>query len=470
MKHRITEREKRRLLYSLFPDDGPLRRKLYHRHLLFFKLGADHKTRCFMAANRTGKTVGGGYELTLHLTGRYPDWWEGYRFDRPIDAWVAGDTKETVRDIIQKKLLGPQEEFGTGLIPAALMNAPVLRQNGGGAVDYVLIKHDSGGKSRLGFKSYDQGRTSFQGTEKDLVWLDEEANEGIRAECIIRLMTTKGLLIETFTPLKGITPIVSRYMQDSKIDGARVIISEEAAMVMAGWNDVPHLSEEEKKRMLAEAEPHLKRSRSEGIPSLGQGAIYPVQEEDIVCDPFEIPPHWPRVYALDVGWKRTAAVWGALDRDTDTVYLYDEYYRGQAEPAIHAEAVKQRGQWMCGVIDPASRGRNQKDGDQLFRIYTSMGLDLAMAKNAVESGIYDVWQRLSTGRIKVFNTLQNWLMEYRIYRRNENGKLVKENDHLMDATRYLIASGLAIASTEPNEDYGEEQEYLFDNKNEVCGY
>lgn len=423
-----------------------------------------------MAANRTGKTIGGGYEITLHLTGRYPDWWQGYRFDKPVDVWVAGDTKETVRDIIQKKMLGPQEELGTGLVPAALMKTPVMRQNGGGAVDYVLVKHDSGGLSRLGFKSYDQGRASFQGTEKDIVWLDEEANEGIRAECIIRLMTTKGLLIETFTPLKGITPIVSRYMHDSKIEGARVITSEEAAMVMAGWDDVPHLSEEEKKRMLAEAEPHLRRSRSEGIPSLGQGAIYPMAEEDIVCDSFPIPDHWPRVYALDVGWNRTAAVWGALDRDTDTVYLYSEYYRGQAEPAIHAEAVKQRGRWIPGVIDPASRGRNQKDGDQLYRIYNSLNLDLALAKNAVESGIYETWQRMSTGRLKVFNTLQNWLMEYRIYRRDDNGKIVKENDHLMDSTRYLVMSGIAIAITEPNEDYTEDTDFDYDDRNEVCGY
>lgn len=423
-----------------------------------------------MAANRTGKTVGGGYEITLHLTGRYPNWWQGYRFTKPVDVWVAGDTKETVRDIIQKKLLGPQEEFGTGLVPAALMKTPVMRQNGGGAVDYVLVKHESGGYSRLGFKSYDQGRASFQGTEKDIVWLDEEANEGIRAECIIRLMTTKGLLIETFTPLKGITPIVSRYMQDSKIEGARVITSEEAAMVMAGWDDVPHLSAEEKKRMLAEAEPHLRRSRSEGIPSLGQGAIYPIAEEDVICAPFEIPEHWPRVYALDVGWKRTAALWGALDRETDTVYLYSEYYRGQAEPAIHAEAIKQRGRWIPGVVDPASRGRSQVDGDQLYRLYTNMNLDLALANNAIESGIYETWQRMSTGRLKVFNTLQNWLMEYRIYRRGENGKIIKENDHLMDATRYLVMSGINIAIIEPNEEYFDETDFNFDDRNEVCGY
>jgi len=193
-------------------------------------------------------------------------------------------------------------------------------------------------------------------------------------------------------------------------------------------------------------------------------------EEEIVCAPFEIPDHWPRVYALDVGWKRTAALWGALDRDTDTVYLYSEYYRGQAEPAIHAEAIKQRGRWIPGVVDPASRGRSQVDGDQLYRLYINMNLDLALANNAIESGIYETWQRMSTGRLKVFNTLQNWLMEYRIYRRDEKGKIVKENDHLMDATRYLVMSGINIAITEPNEEYNDDVDFNFDDRNEVCGY
>ena len=469
LARRITERESRRKLYTYYPESGPLRRELYPQHLAFFRLGAKFKTRCFMAANRVGKTEGGGgYEVTLHLTGDYPEWWEGYRFDKPIDAWAAGDTKETVRDIIQRKLVGPNEAQGTGLIPGDLIAKVVMRQNGGGAIDYILVKHKSGGLSRLGFKSYDQGREAFQGTEKDLVWLDEEANEGIRSECVIRLMTTGGHLIETFTPLRGITPIVKRYMGDGQITETRVMEAGDAAIVMAGWDDVPHLSAEEKKRMLAEAEPHLRRSRSEGVPSLGQGAIYPVEESDITCDPFEIPAHWPRVYGMDVGWNRTAALWGAWDRETDTVYLYSEHYRGQAEPSIHADAIKGRGTWIPGVIDPAARGRSQKDGEQLYAIYRALGLDITPANNAVEAGIYEVWQRLSTGRLKVFRTLQNWLAEYRIYRRDDNGKVVKENDHAMDATRYLIVSGLSAAITEPPDD--DYDDYRESARSEISGY
>nr|DAQ81562.1 MAG TPA: Large terminase protein [Caudoviricetes sp.] len=414
----------------------------------FFKLGLNYATRAFMAGNRVGKTEGGGgYELTLHLTGRYPDWWEGRRFDRAIDAWAAGDTKETVRDILQFKLLGPEMAYGTGLIPGDDIVRTVRRPQGGGALDYVQVRHVSGGISRLAFKSYDQGREAFQGTEKDVILLDEESNEAIRSECAIRLGTTNGLLIETFTPLRGLTPVVLAYLGgDASIPKDRVGKNGDQALVMAGWDDVPHLDAAQKARMLANCEVHLRDARSKGIPSIGSGAIYPVAEEQITCEPFQIPAHWPRVYGLDVGWNCTAAVWGAIDREADVVYLYSEHYQGQQEPSTHVAGIHGRGEWINGTIDPASRGRSQKDGQQLLVIYRDLGLTLIEADNSVESGLYVVHQRLATGRLKVFKTLTNWLSEYRIYRRDDKGHIVKVKDHAMDATRYLIVSGLQVAS------------------------
>ncbi len=219
--------------------------------------------------------------------------------------------------------------------------------------------------------------------------------------------------------------------------------------VFAGWDDVPHLSEQTKRELLASTPPHLRDARSKGIPSLGSGAIYPVEESEIVVPDMPIPDHWPRAYGMDVGWNRTAAVWGALDRESDVLYLYAEHYRGMAEPSIHADAIKARGDWINGVIDPASRGRGQKDGEQLLNNYMELGLRLTLAVNAREAGIYDVWARLSTGRLKVFSSLRSWLAEYRIYRRDERGNIVKENDHLMDATRYLVMSGIEQARVKP---------------------
>jgi phage terminase large subunit-like protein len=321
-------------------------------------------------------------------------------------------------------------------------------------VESAAIRHyNKNGKfdgySRLGFKSYDQGREAFQGTEQDIIWLDEEAPESVRGECILRLMTTQGLLMETFTPLKGMTPVVMKYLPEGYKTDMAEAIADDKALIMAGWDDVPHLTEADKKRMMDETAPHLKDARSKGIPSLGAGAIYPVPESDFVVDDMPILPHWRSAYALDVGWNRTAAIWGATDTSTGITYLYSEHYRGEAEPAIHAASIRARGIWIPGCIDPAARGRSQKDGENLMQNYVDLGLELVKADNEVESGIYDVWTGLSTGTLKVFKSLQKWLMEYRMYRRDDKGRIVKVNDHLMDATRYLRTTGMKHAITQP---------------------
>lgn len=216
------------------------------------------------------------------------------------------------------------------------------------------------------------------------------------------------------------------------------------------WDDVPHLTAEQKSDLLRDLPPHQRDARSKGVPQLGSGAIYPVPESDYVVEPFDIPAYWPRAYALDVGWNRTAAIWGAHDREADVLYLYSEHYRGQAEPAVHAEAIKARGAWMAGTIDPASRGRSQRDGQQLFQNYIDLGLTLVPAKNGVESGIYEMWSRLSSGRLKVFSSLQSFLGEIRLYRRDEKGQIVKKNDHLMDAARYLNVMLPSVERVMPN--------------------
>ncbi len=149
-------------------------------------------------------------------------------------------------------------------------------------------------------------------------------------------------------------------------------VSEAKYLVQAGWSDVPHIDEQTQKELLASTPPYLRDARSKGIPSLGSGAIYPIELSEVLCDPIVIPPFWPRTYALDVGWNRTAVLWGALDRSIDCWYLYTEHYRGKAEPSIHATAIRARGEWIPGLIDPAARGRSQDDGKQLIVTYINL--------------------------------------------------------------------------------------------------
>jgi hypothetical protein len=232
-------------------------------------------------------------------------------------------------------------------------------------------------------------------------------------------------------------------------------VSPSKYLTMAGWNDIPHLTEDAKAKQLAETPKFLRKARSQGIPSLGAGAIYPNEEESIRCEPFAIPRHYRRCYGLDVGWNRTACIWGAIDPEEDILYLYTEHYQGEVQPVVHASAIKARGEWIPGAIDPASNGRSQIDGERLMVQYRDHGLNIHPAENSVEAGIYAVGERLDSGRLKVFSTCTNWFAEHRLYRRDEKGKIVKAYDHLMDATRYLVVSGLRRAIAKPAEYRGQ---------------
>ena len=432
-----------------YPDDGPLRRELYKVHTDFFDAGSQYRERCIIAANRIGKSELGAFECYLHLTGDYPAWWRGRRFPNSVNVWASGDTTQTVRDIAQFKLLGSITDIGTGMIPKTKILD--MKKKAGSVPDCfetVRVRHAKGGVSTLTFKSYDQKRKSFQGTHQDLIWLDEECPPEIYDECLMRTADTggrngHGLVMLTFTPLSGLTPVVLAFLPGGKLPEEM----EGKYVINATWDDVPHLSAEEKAELLEGTMPHLRDARSKGIPQLGSGAIFPVSEEGITVDDFPLPEYWPRVYGLDVGWKKTAAVWSAHDLESDTIYLYSCYLQGQMEPAVHAAAIRGRGDWIPGVIDPASRGRSQTDGKQLMRLYEDAGLDLQPADNTVEAGLFDMYKRMTEGRLKVFRSLHSWFDEFRIYRRDDNGKVVKDNDHLMDSTRYLVRSGLPVAST-----------------------
>ena len=204
----------------MYPEHGPLRRELYPRHMEFFRVGKEYRERCFMAANRVGKTEGaGGYELALHLTGEYPDWWEGKRFTHEVDAWAAGKTNETTRDILQLKLFGRvtfvkgEKTFsGTGLIPRENIGKIAWKSGVQDLADTVDVKHLSGFTSKLGLKSYQQGRGSFEGTEKHIILLDEEPPLDIYSECLIRTATVGGSIMLTFTPLEGASETVLMFL------------------------------------------------------------------------------------------------------------------------------------------------------------------------------------------------------------------------------------------------------------------
>jgi hypothetical protein len=222
-------------------------------------------------------------------------------------------------------------------------------------------------------------------------------------------------------------------------------------VVTCTWDEVPHLSEEEKASLLASIPAYQRDARTKGVPQLGSGAIFPFPESEFTVAPFALPAHWRRAYGMDAGGgaKPTAAVFGAYDPDALVLYIYDVHKRALPEPSVHAAAIKARGPWIPGVGDCAALIMSETDAVQIIEVYKGLGLDLELPNKGVEAGIYDMWQWFSAGRIKVFASCAAWFEEFRLYRRDDKGRIVKQNDHLMDATRYLVRSGLARAKAAP---------------------
>lgn len=426
------------------------------KQLLFHEAGLTAKERLFLAGNRTGKTYCAATEGSIHLTGNYPDNWKGYRYKEPINMWVASLSREATRDILQKQYyLGDPSAGKRGLIAEELIINKTYGAGVTGFVDTIWVKHASGGVSTISFKSYDQGREKFQGTEKNLIHLDEEPPRDVYEECLMRTMATRenfhGMMMLTMTPLMGMTDMVLHFAQTKNNEKRSIgIVEEHKFYVVATWDDNPHLPHNEKEILRQSISEHELEAREKGIPSLGSGMVYPVAESLITYDPFEIPDYWPHGFALDFGWSPspTAAVFFAHDRDNDILYAYGEYGMCELTPQQHAlELIKQGAHWMQGVYDPAGQISSQKDGSKLVSLYREAGIrNLSAANNSKELGIQTVLQRMQQGKLKICKTLNKTLTELRMYARDENGIVKKGNDHFMDCIRYFIMSGLSLAT------------------------
>ena len=423
--------------------------KPYAKQREFHRVGATHRERLFMAGNQLGKTVAGAAEVSFHLTGRYPDWWEGKRWDRPT-IWLAGsESYELTRDGVQRLLVGPpdkEEEWGTGYIPADAIVGRTRRMGVSNALDSVTVRHVSGGSSSLLFKAYEQGRGKWQANTVDGVWFDEEPPEDVYIEGITRTNATRGIILVTFTPLMGMSNVVARYLMEE---------SEDRIVTTMTIDDAEHYTPEERAKIVASYPAHEREARTKGIPSMGSGLIFPVLEEDIVIEPVAIPPIWPQINGLDFGYDHPfAAVNLAWDRDADIVYVCKNYRKREATPIIHAAAIKPWGDWIPCSWPHDGFQHDKGSGEQLAAQYGAQGLNM-LAENAqweeggngVEAGIAEMLDRMLTGRWKVFNTCTEWLEERRLYHRKD-GKIVKERDDVISASRYALMM-LRFAETKP---------------------
>lgn len=433
----------------------------YAKQREFHRNGATFSERLFMAGNQLGKTVAGGTEWAMHLTGRYPDWWEGATFNTAPLLWAGSVTGESTRDNPQRILIGPpakEEEWGTGFVPADCIRDRTRAMGVPNLLDSVVVRWGGGGDVQAGesivaFKAYEKGREKWQGPTVDGVWFDEEPPEDIYSEGLTRTNNgQRGQFAQTtFTPLLGMSTVVSRFIMPAGDDpgaSARVVTS----MTI---DDAEHYSPEERAKIIASYPAHEREARARGIPTLGSGLIFPVLESELIVEPFAIPEIWPQINGLDFGYDHPfAAVNLAWDRDADIVYVCKNYRSRQTTPIMHAAAIKPWGGWIPCSWPHDGFQHDKGSGDALAAQYEAQGLNM-LPENAqweeggigVEAGVAEMLDRMLSGRWKVFSCCPEWLEERRLYHRKD-GKIVKERDDVLSASRYGLMM-LRHAATAP---------------------
>ena len=413
----------------------------YPKQREFHAMGAVKRERLLMAGNQQGKTYSGAAEMAFHLTGQYPDDWTGRKFDHPVKAWACGESSTLVRDQPQALLCGTpgvEADKGTGLIPKEDLLDTSLARGVTDAYDTIQVQHYTDGVkdgiSVLTFKSYEQGRQKFQSATLDVLWLDEEPDEEIYQECLARITATNGMLFMTFTPLKGRSKVVIRYMDEP---------SPDRGVVHMTIDDALHIKPEQRQKIIDGYLPHQREARARGIPLLGSGVIFDHPEEAVKEQYIErVPQHWAKIWGCDFGIGHPyAAALLAWDKDNDIIHVIHAFKMADAFPINHAAAMKPIGADVPVAWPQDGTQREKGSGATLASLYRKEGLKMMHEHatwpdggNSTEAGVEEMREREKNGKLKYAAHLSDLFEERRFYHRKD-GLIVKIKDDILSAIR-----------------------------------
>ena len=416
----------------------------------------------YIITHNCGKTFCGTHEVAFQATGIWPAWHTGWHLPARLDPIsgkmvcnivVAATDSKTLRDSIMKKIVGTEtSDYTDGLISRKFMvENSFVKSRGvsGGLLDSVQVCRQDGSICTIYFRSYEQGRENLQSLTADLVYCDEEPPQDVYSEMMARLAATGGHFMMAFTPLKGMTPIVQEYWNGN---------DPEKELFCMSIYEVDHIAKHPEKIAqiksmyagLSEAE---REARMMGIPAMGSGVVYPIDDAVLMCEPFEIPAGWKRIAGLDFGRGEhpIACVWLAFDPE-GCCYLYDCFKLTRVGDLEVANQILSRGKWIpvswphdfvrssgvstIGGLEKTEGWKYKEIYEKYGIIFTDTNAKTAEGSVRVEAGIVEVRQAMIEGKFRVFSHLSEWFKEKATYLYKEDGSVTKERDDLLDATRY----------------------------------
>ncbi|ECE4535659.1 hypothetical protein DCH27_25405 [Salmonella enterica] len=445
----------------------------------FMQAGADHRIRFHQAGNRTGKTRGSCAEFSYHLTGLYPDWWEGLRVPNGGHTyWAIGINYDSLKKVLQNELLGTnnakqRHRIGEGAIPRECIDLENGLETDGARVIQCTIKHKSGRDNTLMFYGC-ENEAAMMGQKVRGIIMDEEPpynSINIFTQCLTRLQNAggpgvDGFMIITATPENGQTALLD------------VFDRNESGKLYRQYNtmeDNPYLTDEQRHEYLAGLPEWERDMRSKGIPIAGHGLVFGgIDETKLIVKECQIDPY-DRVFGgIDFGKSR--------DPSVITIQTYNEardHYQIIFEKVFDADeydrSPERLAKWILeespfsGV--PFTGGAN--DGgivggstEANLKIMQRLGVNIhpepfknpvqSMLKvtslsaqnaksNAVDTGIAEMRLMMQQGRLSVKDDCKLWLKERRTYSyifSKATGKhdYNKGYEHSIDASRYGLMS------------------------------
>ena len=433
----------------------------FSHQIKFFNTGACDR-RGILAANRIGKTVSTCFETAYHLTGLYPSWWEGKRFDRPVTAMVAGEGWSQVALVLQAELLGSNdvkinESLGTGAIPRNCIVFDTMRNDGANCIG-VEIKHVSGSNSYILFANYTQEVRQMQGFKLNLAVFDEQPPDDFFSEIVTRTATTQGQVLCSFTPLKGLNGLVSKFWNHE----------EGYEHIRVSWDDVPEydpwgepfLLNSTRLQLERDYLPHERDARRNGVPVMGKGAVFQIR-------------NWPtyktgdydfrnirgleRIIALDLGLVNDKTVitlmyWHPSEK---IAWLHTQIVvKGieEANPMNYINHLMRPEVFGTPIVLPAdasTQGRYTMSSQSIRELFEQYELNVhpdaimnppdeqGRRNNHKSFGINVMRQMLEVGTLHVNENCVEFLREAQNYYADEKGRF-SDPDDCIDSARYAL--------------------------------
>lgn len=401
------------------------------------------RNRWLFGGNRTGKTECGAVETIWISLGIHP-----YKINKKsTECWVVSLSNRVQKEVAQSKIL---KYLPKSAIEDIIMSEGKKSSPENGIIECIILNNYFGQKSRIWFKSCEEGREKFQGTSLDFVWFDEEPPEDIYHECKMRVLDKCGDIIGTMTPLKGFTFIYNEIYLNNNND-------DEVFCMFMSWEDNPYLNKEEIYRLSKTMSQDEIESRKFGkFTAIDSGLIYSEFDVNVnVIQPFKIPEEWQDTLSIDPGLSNPLSChWYARDYD-DNIYVIAEHFAENKTIEFHANKIKEISNslnWKTksngmieALIDSAANQRTLASQKNVVELFFDNGILVNPNVNKdVLSGISKVKTYLKdiTGKSKlfIFSNCTNLIREFKTYRWNGNDSPIKKDDHCLDELRYYIMS------------------------------